>query len=259
MREASLRYNKVATQMGNQGHCEEGYRRLCEFIWAGVIGNVTETHSWTDRANGGIGPRPPTLPVPQECIGIRGLARRRIGISIPTFIRTNGMAGMILATAPSATWVAMSWKGFSGRSKPSIQPASKWSMSAAAPMNVIRWAAVCDGTFPRAENMPPLQGVLVRGIERHGYGTAFGGLHAARGTDAQSPAARRLKLKEKYPDEDIDQGRQRNACTSATKGIIFTATYGGTIASNAYLPMEKMDEIKQPPISCRDRIRQSVH
>ena len=50
--------------MGNQGHCDEGYRRLCEFVWAGVIGKITETHCWTDRANGGVGPRPPTLPVP---------------------------------------------------------------------------------------------------------------------------------------------------------------------------------------------------
>ena len=50
--------------MGNQGHCEDGYRRLCEFVWAGVVGNITETHSWTDRANGGAGPRPPYLPVP---------------------------------------------------------------------------------------------------------------------------------------------------------------------------------------------------
>ena len=55
---------KVATQMGNQGHCEEGYRKLCEYIWSGAIGNVTETHSWTDRANGGIGPRPPTIAAP---------------------------------------------------------------------------------------------------------------------------------------------------------------------------------------------------
>src|SRR4030095_15334965 len=47
------RGSKSPTQMGNQGHCEEGYHRLCEFIWSGVIGKVTETHSWTDRANGG--------------------------------------------------------------------------------------------------------------------------------------------------------------------------------------------------------------
>jgi predicted dehydrogenase len=56
---------KVTTQMGNQGHADEGYRKLCEYIWAGVIGKITETHSWTNRANGGIGPRPPYEPVPQ--------------------------------------------------------------------------------------------------------------------------------------------------------------------------------------------------
>src|SRR5439155_19047226 len=63
LREMARRY-KVTTQMGNQGHCEEGYRLLCEYIWAGTIGKVTETHSWTDRANGGVGPRPAVQPVP---------------------------------------------------------------------------------------------------------------------------------------------------------------------------------------------------
>jgi len=61
--EHSKKY-KVATQMGNQGHCGEGIRRLCEYIWAGAIGNVTEVYSWTDRTNGGIGPRPPSEPPP---------------------------------------------------------------------------------------------------------------------------------------------------------------------------------------------------
>jgi predicted dehydrogenase len=55
---------KVATQLGNQGHSGEGYRRLCEYIWAGAIGNVTEVYCWTNRANGGTGGRPPTEPVP---------------------------------------------------------------------------------------------------------------------------------------------------------------------------------------------------
>ena len=40
---------KVATQMGNQGRAEEGWRLLCEWIWAGVIGQVKEVHVWTDR------------------------------------------------------------------------------------------------------------------------------------------------------------------------------------------------------------------
>src|SRR5438876_6537742 len=34
---------KVATQMGNQGHGEDGYRRPWEYIWAGVMGEVGKT------------------------------------------------------------------------------------------------------------------------------------------------------------------------------------------------------------------------
>jgi predicted dehydrogenase len=55
---------KVATQMGNQGHSCEGMRRLCEYIWAGAIGKVTTVYTWSNRANGGVGPRPAKEPVP---------------------------------------------------------------------------------------------------------------------------------------------------------------------------------------------------
>lgn len=40
---------KVATQMGNQGHAGEGTRILKEWVDAGVLGEVREVHSWTDR------------------------------------------------------------------------------------------------------------------------------------------------------------------------------------------------------------------
>lgn len=43
------REKKVATQMGNQGHAGEGIRLLKEWIDAGVLGDVHEVHSWTDR------------------------------------------------------------------------------------------------------------------------------------------------------------------------------------------------------------------
>ncbi len=39
----------VVTQMGNQGHSKEGARLICEWIWAGAIGNVYEVHNWTNR------------------------------------------------------------------------------------------------------------------------------------------------------------------------------------------------------------------
>ena len=48
MTEAARRY-KVVTQMGNQGHSGDGVRDICEWIWAGVIGEVKEVHAWTNR------------------------------------------------------------------------------------------------------------------------------------------------------------------------------------------------------------------
>jgi predicted dehydrogenase len=54
----------VLTQMGNQGHCSETFRRACEDLWAGAVGSVTETHSLLGRNFGGTGGRPETKPVP---------------------------------------------------------------------------------------------------------------------------------------------------------------------------------------------------
>ncbi len=45
----AARDHKVATQMGNAGHAADGYRDLVEWIQAGVIGQVSEIHCWTDR------------------------------------------------------------------------------------------------------------------------------------------------------------------------------------------------------------------
>ncbi len=39
----------VVTQMGNQGHCRDGVRELCEIFWDGAIGDVREVHIWTNR------------------------------------------------------------------------------------------------------------------------------------------------------------------------------------------------------------------
>lgn len=39
----------VVTQMGNQGHSNEGTRITKEWIQAGVLGEIREVHSWTNR------------------------------------------------------------------------------------------------------------------------------------------------------------------------------------------------------------------
>jgi predicted dehydrogenase len=46
--EAARKY-KVKTQMGNQGHSGDGARLICEWVAAGVIGDVREVHAWTNR------------------------------------------------------------------------------------------------------------------------------------------------------------------------------------------------------------------
>lgn len=59
MQRAAHRYG-VITNMGSQGHCSEGIRRIKEWFDAGVLGEVREVHCWTDR------PIPPWFVRPQQ-------------------------------------------------------------------------------------------------------------------------------------------------------------------------------------------------
>ncbi len=56
----------VITQMGNQGHTFDGWRSIKEWCEAGILGQIEEIHSWTDRPiwpQGNI-KRPPAQPIP---------------------------------------------------------------------------------------------------------------------------------------------------------------------------------------------------
>ena len=39
---------KVVTQLGNQGHSSDSIRRVCEWVWAGALGNVHTVHAGCD-------------------------------------------------------------------------------------------------------------------------------------------------------------------------------------------------------------------
>jgi predicted dehydrogenase len=57
----------VATQLGNQGHSNDGIRQTCEWIWDGAIGPVRQVHAWVNagRWNKSLTGRPvDTPPVP---------------------------------------------------------------------------------------------------------------------------------------------------------------------------------------------------
>jgi predicted dehydrogenase len=52
LREAARRHN-VVTNMGNQGHTGEGCRLAKEWLDAGLLGDVTEIHVWTNKLEDG--------------------------------------------------------------------------------------------------------------------------------------------------------------------------------------------------------------
>lgn len=59
------RKNKIVTQMGNQGHSTNDTRMAVEWVRAGVLGNVSEVHCWTNRPVWPQGiVRPPAEKVP---------------------------------------------------------------------------------------------------------------------------------------------------------------------------------------------------
>jgi predicted dehydrogenase len=67
LRKAAEKYG-VTTVMGNQGHTTNGIRQFREWYEAGVLGNVTEAHSWVGGPGWGnrFFDRPDTFPPPVD-------------------------------------------------------------------------------------------------------------------------------------------------------------------------------------------------
>jgi len=66
LRELARKNPHIITQMGNQGHSLGSLRMGVEWIQAGVIGDVTEVHIWTNRSGNGATKRPKPEEVPAE-------------------------------------------------------------------------------------------------------------------------------------------------------------------------------------------------
>jgi predicted dehydrogenase len=239
---AMARAAKVATQMGNQGHCMEGFRLVCEYIWSGAIGKVTEVHSWTDRANGGSGPRPPAIAVP------------------------NGMHwDEWIGPAPYRDFHAdlhpHDWHGWHdfgngsiGNMGCHILDGAVWALKIEHPASVeaeqmrggshercpegcrIRW-----GVPARAE-FPALKVYWYDGINETGSDDLITNTGSVKG-DARNLPPLLLELRKQYPQETIDTG-DGLALYVGDKGIIATNTYGRNMR---LLPMAKMRETPPPP------------
>src|SRR6266511_3945463 len=109
----AARKSKVATQMGNQGHANEGTRQIREWVEAGAIGAVREVHCWTNRP---IWPQGQDRPLEEYFTPATLTWDLWLGRITRRMRRSSGAAGGTSAAAPWATWPATSWTRRSGRS-----------------------------------------------------------------------------------------------------------------------------------------------
>src|SRR5215469_5444011 len=236
------RQAKAPTQMGNQGHCDDGYRRLCEFVWSGVVGNITETHSWTDRANGGTGPRPPS-------------------IAVPAGLHWDEWIGPAPYRAYHTDLHPHEWHGWYdfgngslGNMGCHVLDGVYWALKLEHPTSVeveelrggtneryptggrIRW------DFPARGALPPVKAYWYEGIKKSAAAATTGEYNVVEHGARNLPPLL-VELQKQYPDEEFDSN---GTLYVGEKGILYTGTYGGKMR---LLPVTKMEQISQPPRS----------
>jgi predicted dehydrogenase len=114
--------SKVVTQMGNQGHSQDGARRGQEYLMAGAIGEIREVHVWTNRPLGywpqGV-PRPaaPAAGAPTPAWNNNGLVSRLAASMAGTFPVPNTLSwDLFLGVAPNVEYHPVyhpfNWRGW---------------------------------------------------------------------------------------------------------------------------------------------------
>ena len=212
----------VVTQMGNQGHAGEGARLICEWIWAGAIGEVYEVHTWTNRP---IWPQGKNVTRPQE-----------IPTTPPT-LHWNIWLGPAPWRPYHPAYVPFNWRGWwdfgtgaLGDMGAHIMDMPYWALKLDLPESIQATstgfneetypaASIVRYQFPKRGDMPPVKLVWYDG-----------GLMPPR-------------------PEDLEEGRrmgnQGGGCIFyGTKGKIMCSVYG---ENPRLIPESKMREFEMPP------------
>lgn len=231
---------KVATQMGNQGHCQEGYRRLCEYVWSGAVGRITETHSWSDRANGGIGSRPATSATPtglhwDSWIGPAPFRDYHIDLHPHEWHGWYDFGNGSLGNMGCHVLDGVFWALKLGHpSRIEVEQMSGGSNQRYPTGTRIRW------DFPARGEYPAVKVYWYDG--RSGNGDTGDGNKAVpkgrRGTPNLPPLL--AELKKRYPDEKFEPN---GTLYVGEKGILYTGTYGGNMR---IVPSKQMLETPPP-------------
>jgi predicted dehydrogenase len=86
---------RLATQMGNEGASGAGVRQVCDWIWAGEIGEVTKVETFTDR---------PIWP--------QGLTRPKEAMAIPDTLRWDLFVGPAPMRPYHQIYTPWNWRGW---------------------------------------------------------------------------------------------------------------------------------------------------
>lgn len=160
------REKKVATQMGNQGHAGEGIRLLKEWYQAGVLGEVREVHTWTDR---------PIWPQ-----GVKAPDHSKLIPVVPKTLDWDLWLGVAPARAYDPAYLPFNWRGYWDFGTGALGDMGChmmdgfWAFDLPAPTSVEAVAAgqteisaptasVVTYTFPARGSRPPLKWVWYDG------------------------------------------------------------------------------------------------
>ena len=215
---------KVATQMGNQGNSFDWCRTVSEWIWSGVIGEVKEVHTWTDR---------PIWP--------QGLQRPKETMPVPSTLDWDLFIGHASKRPYHSVYTPWNWRGWwdfgtgaLGDMACHIMDPVFWALDLKYPVKVIG-----SSTLSNTESPPHAQIVEYTFPARRAKGSVNmpevkvswydGGL--------LPPRPEELKDGEMMGDEN------GGIIFIGAKGKIMTGCYG---MNPTLLPTSKMADFKQP-------------
>ena len=215
---------KVATQMGNQANSFNWCRTISEWIWSGVIGEVTEVHTWTDR---------PVWP--------QGLQRPKEQMSTPATLDWDLFIGPAQNRPYHSVYTPWNWRGWwdfgtgaLGDMACHIMDPVFWALNLKYPTKVIGSSTLCN-----TESPPHSQIVEYTFPARKAVGKVKMPEVKVLWYDGGLLPPRPAEL----ADGEMMGDENGGIIFIGTKGKIMTGCYG---VNHTLLPKSKMNGFKQP-------------
>jgi predicted dehydrogenase len=96
---AAAKKHKVVTQLGNQGHSSGSIRRLCEWVWAGAVGQVHTVHAGCDAFK-------------EVYCQLRNLDKLNQSYEVPKGLDYDLWIGPVPFRPYAPFWVPWNWRGW---------------------------------------------------------------------------------------------------------------------------------------------------